>query len=145
MCVSNNSAGRVRAVLDLGVFVRLEPVAVGGSRGTRELFGRFTFDKIGGDPICGRARWDRCVVAIRRSSHLGAVIRPPETGETNEAAVDGKVSAVADAGCILHVDEIDTSTLAAELTQSCPRVAPELPTPRNPLHSNALRDLADRP
>jgi hypothetical protein len=46
MRVSNNSAGREGAGLDPGVFVRLEPVAVGGSRDTRELFGRLTFDEI---------------------------------------------------------------------------------------------------
>ena len=114
MRVSNNSAGRVRAVLDLGVFVRLEPVAVGGSRGTRELFGRFTFEDIRCDPT-QELGWDRCVVAIRRSSHLGAVTRPPET---NAVVSEAEVSTVTDAGCILHVDEIDTPTLAAELTQS---------------------------
>jgi len=84
-------------------------------------------------------------VAIRRSCHLGAVTRPPKAGETNEVAPDGKVFTVADAGCMFHVHEIDTPTLAPELTQSCRRVDPELPTPRNPLHPNAFGDLADRP
>jgi hypothetical protein len=46
MRVSNNSAGHEWAGLGPGVFVRFEPVGVGGGRGTRELFGRFTFDEI---------------------------------------------------------------------------------------------------
>ena len=78
-------------------------------------------------------------MAIRRSSHPCAVDRRPETGETDEVAVDAKVSPVADAGSVFHVHEIDMPTLAGELTPSCPRVAPELPTPRNPLHPNAFR------
>jgi hypothetical protein len=73
------------------------------------------------------------------------VIRPPKTGETNEVAVDAKVSTVADAGCMFHVHETDTPTLAAELTQSCPRVDGELPTPWNPLRHNAFSNLADQP
>jgi hypothetical protein len=55
---------------------------------------------------------------------MGAAFRPPRAGETNETAPDGKVSTVADAGCMLHVHEIDTPTLDPELTQSCRRVAP---------------------
>jgi hypothetical protein len=46
MRVSNNSAGRVKAGLGPGLFVRFVQVAVGGSRGIRELFGWFTFDEI---------------------------------------------------------------------------------------------------
>ena len=46
------------------------------------------------------------------------MFKPPKTGATNAVAVDDKVSTVADAGCMLHFHEIDTPTLAAELTQS---------------------------
>ncbi len=101
MRVSNNSAGRGGAGLDPGVFVRFELVGVGGGRGTRELTYRFTFDEIRRDPT-HELGWDRCVVATRRSCHLGAVTRPPEIAETSEVAVDGKVSTVVDAGCMFH-------------------------------------------
>jgi hypothetical protein len=39
---------------------------------------------------------------MRRSCRPDAVTRPPKTGETNEVAVDGKVSDVAGVGCIFH-------------------------------------------
>ena len=105
MRVSNNLVDRVRTGQRSGAFLRFELVAVGGGRGPRELVGRLTFDKIGGNPICGRARWDRCLVRIRRRCHLGATFRPPKTVETNEVAVDGKVSNVADAGCMSHAEK----------------------------------------
>jgi hypothetical protein len=44
-------------------------------------------------------------VSNRRSCHLGAVTRPPETDETNEVAIDDKVFTVAAAGCVLHVHQ----------------------------------------
>jgi hypothetical protein len=114
MRVSNNSVDRVREGQRLAAFLRFELVAVGGGRGTRELLCRFTFEDIRCDPT-QEIGWDRYVVAIRRSSHLGAVTRPPET---NAVVSDVEVSTVADAGCMFHVRGIDTPTLAAELTQS---------------------------
>ena len=141
---SNNAVSRERAGLGLDAFIRFVPVAVGGGRCTPVLACRFSFEEIRCDPT-DELGWERCVVASRRWFHLGAGTMPPEVGEANAVAVDNKVSTVADAGCMFHVHEIDTPTLDPELTESCPRVAPELPTPRNPLHHNAFCDLTDQP
>jgi hypothetical protein len=141
---ANNAAGRERAGLGLDAFVRFVLVVARRSRCAPYRFRRFTFEEIRREPTHELA-WDRCVVAIRRPRHPGAVTRPPVTGETNEAASDDKVSDVADAGCMFHVREIDTRTLDPELPQSCPRVDGELTTQRNPLRPNAYSDFADRP
>ena len=126
MRVSNNLVDRVRAGQRLGAVLRFELVVVSGGRCAPYRFCRFTFAELRCDPT-QEIGWDRYVVAIRRSWHLGAAFKPPKTGETNEVAPNGNVSAVADAGYILHVHEIDTPTLDPELTQSCPRVDAELP------------------
>jgi hypothetical protein len=144
MWVVLNAVGRVGAGLGLDAFVGLVLVVVGGGRRAPDRFCRSTFEEIRCDPT-DELGWERCVVGIRRSCHPCAVTMPTTTGATNEVAVDDEVSTVADVGCMLHVREIDTPTLDAELTQSCPRVAPELTTPRNPLHPNAFSELADQP
>jgi hypothetical protein len=114
---SSNEVGRVRAGLGLDAFVGLMLVVAGGRRRAPYRYCRFTFQEIRCDPT-HELGWEPCVLAIRRSCHPGAATRPPATGETNEVAVDGKVSTVAVAGCMFHVHEIDTPTLAAELPES---------------------------
>jgi hypothetical protein len=98
---ANNEVGRERAGLGLDAFVRCVLVVVGGRRCAPYRFCRFTFAEIRCDPTHDLG-WERFVVAVRRLCHLGAVTRPPEIGETNEVAVDDKVSTVADAGCMFH-------------------------------------------
>jgi hypothetical protein len=114
---ANNDVGRERAGLCLDAFVGLVLVAVGAGRCAPYRFCRFAFAEIRCDSTRELGR-SRCVVAIRRSCHLGAAFRPLEIGETNEVAPDAKVSTVADAGCMFHVHEIDTPTLDPELPQS---------------------------
>jgi hypothetical protein len=112
MRVSNNLMDRVRTGQRSGAFLRFDLVVVSGGRRAPYRFCRFTFEELRCDPTQELGS-DGCVVAIRRSRRLGAAFRPPETGETNAVARNGNVSTVADAGCMFHVHEIDTPTLAA--------------------------------
>ena len=118
MWVVLKEVGRTKAGLDLDAFVGLVLVVAGGGRCAPYRFCWFTFQEIRRDSTHELGR-SRCVVATRRSCHQGAVTRPPKIGETNEVAPDANVSTVANAGCMLHVHEIDTSTLDGGLTQSC--------------------------
>ena len=62
---------------------------------------------------------DLRAVRSRCRYNLCAATRLPQTDGKKQITVDGRISTLVDAGCALHVCEIDTPTLSAECQKPC--------------------------
>ena len=85
--------------------------------------------------MCGL---DLSLVRLRCRYPLCAVIRPPQTGGKKQITVDGRISTLVDAGCALHVREIDTPTLSTECQKPCQK-------PSNRIQDESQKALRPEP
>ena len=90
-----------------------------------------------------------CLDIGRSRLRLNVLFGPQTANGSNEAAIDGRISAEANEGFLLHVRELDVPTLSTECSQpfqqSVSRVLKATPTLPEPVHNKDFRNIASRP